>query len=193
MLVDGVEELIHFTDGDQNINLAPISGYSLLKQTLSLTRMSDQWYVTSTIKPCYNSTTNRVYDETPPVISMILVEGSAVINHEINTTFTDPGATANDDVEGDLTGSIVAVSTVDDAVLGAYTVAYTVSDSEGNESVAVRVVNVIDSTNPVITLVGDSELSIVVGTPYTEEGANVSDNSGETLSVTIGVNIILSF
>ena len=36
-------------------------------------------------------------------------------------------ATAFDDVDGDLTGSIVPVSTVNTSVLGAYTVTYNVS------------------------------------------------------------------
>ena len=52
-------------------------------------------------------------------------------------------------------GSIVVVDPVDTGVLGPYTVTYNVDDSSGNSAVQVtRVVNVVDTTIPVITLSG---------------------------------------
>jgi hypothetical protein len=52
-----------------------------------------------------------------------LVEGNA---------YTDAGATASDNVDGDLTAQIVTVNTVNTMVPGTYTVTYTVSDQAGN-------------------------------------------------------------
>ena len=69
--------------------------------------------------------------------------------------YVDAGATALDNLDGDITGSIVTVNPVDTGVLGPYTVTYNVDDSSGNSAAQVtRVVNVVDTTIPVITLVG---------------------------------------
>ncbi|HEA84649.1 MAG TPA: DUF5011 domain-containing protein, partial [Candidatus Wildermuthbacteria bacterium] len=53
--------------------------------------------------------------------------------------------TAEDDVDGDITANIVAVSTVDTSTVGNYTVTYNVSDIVGNVAIEiVRTVNVVD-------------------------------------------------
>ena len=41
----------------------------------------------------------EVLTPTPPVISLL---GSSTINLTVGDTFTDPGATATDDVDGDI-------------------------------------------------------------------------------------------
>ena len=51
------------------------------------------------------------------------------------------------------------------------------TDSSGNDATEVtRTVNVTDTTAPVITLVGDAQITVEVGSTYTEEGATASDN-----------------
>jgi hypothetical protein len=42
-----------------------------------------------------------------------------------------------------------------------------------------------DLVSPVITLIGDAEITLSVGEAYVEQGATVSDNSGETLTAVI--------
>ena len=122
-------------------------------------------------------------DTTPPVITLT---GNATVNHEINTTYNDAGATANDNVDGDLTNNIVTVNDVNIAVLGSYYVTYNVADSKGNNAVeVVRLVNIVDTTNPVVTLNGDAVVSITQGDVYTELGATATDNSLESLTVVI--------
>jgi hypothetical protein len=90
-------------------------------QELLLTRMNDTWYCMSKLQLFYNSVTNVVYDVTPPVITLI---GSANVNHEINSgAYTDSGATANDNIDGDVTADIVVTGdTVNVAVLGVYNI-----------------------------------------------------------------------
>ena len=74
---------------------------------------------------------------------------------EVGSTYTDAGATASDNYDGDITSSIVTVNPVDTDVVGQYTVTYNVSDANNNAAVEVtRTVNVVDTTIPVITLVG---------------------------------------
>ena len=48
---------------------------------------------------------------------------------------------------------------------------YNVTDSSGNAATEVtRTVNVTDTTAPVITLVGDTQITVEVGTTYTDLG-----------------------
>ena len=78
-------------------------------------------------------------DTTPPVISII---GSASIRITEGDTYTDAGATATDDVSGDLTSSIVTTNPVDTSTPGTYTVTYTVTDAAGNTTSVGRIVTV---------------------------------------------------
>jgi hypothetical protein len=64
------------------------------------------------------------------------------------TPYVDPGATAQDDVDGDLTAAInTDVSGVDVFTTGTYTVNYSVTDAAGNTATAQRTVSVIDPSN----------------------------------------------
>jgi hypothetical protein len=79
-------------------------------------------------------------DLTPPTLTL---RGSSTVNVLIDSAYTDEGAVAIDDVDGDLTPRIVATSNVDTKKLGIYTVTYAVSDRAGNAARAVsRTVNV---------------------------------------------------
>jgi hypothetical protein len=50
----------------------------------------------------------------------------------VGGTYEDPGATATDDVDGDLTNSIVIKNPVDTAIVGNYSITYDAMDSSGN-------------------------------------------------------------
>jgi uncharacterized protein YegL len=69
----------------------------------------------------------------PPVITVIAPDPLVVT---LGGTYTDPGATANDTEDGNITPSIiVAGDPVDPNVVGAYTVTYNVTDSNGAAAV----------------------------------------------------------
>ena len=86
---------------------------------------------------------------------MITLLGDNPVTSEVGSTYTDAGATAADTYDGDITSSIVTVSTVNTAIVGVYTVRYNVSDASGNAAVElIRTVNIVDTTLPVITLLG---------------------------------------
>ena len=115
-----------------------------------------------------------VEDTTIPVITLT---GDATVTIEVGSTYTDAGATAQDNYDGDITDDIVTVSTVDTEAVGTYTVTYDVSDANNNDAVQViRTVNVEDTTIPVITLTGDATVTIEVGSTYTDAGATAQDN-----------------
>ncbi|MDD4719054.1 MAG: DUF5011 domain-containing protein, partial [Bacilli bacterium] len=81
----------------------------------------------------------------------ITILGNNPITINVENAYTDLGATAYDEVDGDITVDIITTGTVDVNVVGTYTVKYTVSDKAGNETIATRTVNVIDNVPPIIT------------------------------------------
>jgi len=76
-------------------------------------------------------------DRTPPVLNL---NGDSTVTIVEGESFTDPGATATDNRDGDLTGGIVTTGTVDPKVPGTYELKYKVQDSVGNAAEAVRTV-----------------------------------------------------
>lgn len=117
--------------------------------------------------------TVHVVDTTKPVITLL---GSAIVTLEVHTNYTDAGATAEDNYDGNLTNSVFVVNPVISDVVGTYTVTYTLSDANGNKATATRTVNIVDTTKPVITINGSSVLTIPINTAYTDAGATASDN-----------------
>jgi len=114
-----------------------------------------------------------VYDGGEPTIYL---NGPNPMTVEANSRFVDPGATAQDLQDGDLTALIVVTGTVATSTLGTYTLAYDVSDTEGNAAVTVtRTVYVKDTQPPVLTLVGDPVMSVPFGAAFTDPGAQATD------------------
>ena len=120
-------------------------------------------------------TVNITPDVTIPVITLL---GESEVSLELGSTYTDAGATAIDNIDGDITSSIEIVNNVDINTVGTYTVTYNVSDAAGNAATQVtRTVNITpDVTIPVITLLGESEVSLELGSIYTDAGATAIDN-----------------
>jgi len=85
-------------------------------------------------------------DTTPPTISLIDLPELEV---ELNADFTDPGATANDNQDGDISAKIVYGGTVDTTKAGVYTLTYDVEDLSYNAATQVtRTVTVGNPTEP---------------------------------------------
>ncbi len=80
-------------------------------------------------------------DTAPPVIT---VSSRNPFFWDVGTTpYIDRGATARDNVDGNLTSSIITdASGVDTDTIGTYTVYYSVTDAAGNTGTATRTVNV---------------------------------------------------
>ena len=122
-----------------------------------------------------------------PVITLVGVNPQAI---EVGSPYVELGATAFDDLDGDITGSIVIdASAVNASLVGSYTVTYDVVDSSGNAAVqVVRTVDVVDTTIPVITLAGVNPQTIEVGSPYVELGATALDNYDGDITGSITIN-----
>ena len=126
-------------------------------------------------------------DATIPVITL---EGANPQSIELGTDYSELGATAEDNIDGNITESIVInASDVDVNALGDYTVTYNVSDTEGNIAEEVtRIVNVVDTSapvSPVIILLGSASVYVELGTDYTDAGATASDGLGGNITSSI--------
>ena len=94
--------------------------------------MKKLMYLVLTILIVACNSDENVVDNTAPVIQLI---GESTVYHlhgEEGDDYLDAGATATDDVDGDLTSNIVTTSSVDNSKLGFYNVTYSVSDVAGN-------------------------------------------------------------
>jgi len=79
-------------------------------------------------------------DAVAPVITL---NGAASVDVPSGTAYSDAGAAAIDNIDGDITASIVVSNAVNTAAVGSYTVTYNVQDFAGNAAVQVtRTVNV---------------------------------------------------
>jgi trimeric autotransporter adhesin len=98
----------------------------------------------------YITRSNRFrLDNTAPVITLL---GSTPVTISVGASYTDAGATASDNINGNITASIVTNNPVNINVVGTYTVTYSVTDLSGNAATQVtRTVNVTDPNPPVIT------------------------------------------
>jgi hypothetical protein len=133
------------------------------------------------------STQPVVEDTTSPIITLTGDNPQLI---EAGEVYTELGATASDNIDGNLTASIVIdASTVNTSILGDYIVSYDVSDSSGNAAATVtRTVTVQDTTPPVITVLGGDPQVIIIGNPYTELGAKATDSLDGDLTAFIVID-----
>lgn len=144
---------------------------------------------TSTYNPNDNDETDIVLPvNTPPVITLV---GANPATTTVGTTFVDPGATATDLEDGNLTSSIISTSTVNAMVVGTYDIKYSVTDSGGLSASTTRVVVVSSTTTPpintppVITLVGANPFNLTVGDTFVDPGATAADAEDGNLTPAI--------
>jgi hypothetical protein len=187
--VDAGASALDNVDGDlsgsiittNNINTAVLG-----TQTVSYS-VSDSSGNVATATRIVNVVPEIVVDTFAPVITIL---GTNPINVEVGSVYVDAGASALDNVDGDLSGSIIVTNNVNSAVEGVYEVVYEVSDLSGNVATATRVVNVVnvipdDNVAPVITILGDNPVEIVQNSVYVDVGASALDNVDGDLSGSI--------
>ena len=116
-----------------------------------------------------------VSDVVAPVIALI---GANPLIVPLNSVFVDPGANVTDDVSFvGVVHQVFGTGAVDTAILGTYTLTYSVTDAAGNVATPVtRSVIVSDVVAPVIALIGSDPVNLNVGDVFTDDGANVTDD-----------------
>jgi len=128
-----------------------------------------------------------ISDVGAPVITLL---GDTTMNIMIGEPFTDPGYTAVDDADGDLTANIVVGGAIVDVnTAGTYIITYNVSDAAGNAATqrTRTVIVAADTVAPVITLLGNATMNIMVGDTFTDPGATATDDVDGDITASIVV------
>ncbi len=118
----------------------------------------------------------KVVDKTAPVITL---KGGNEISWALGTNFVDPGYTAVDNVDGDVTANVEVSGNVDINAEGTYTLTYKVSDSSKNEATAERTVHVKKPTE--VINAGDKIVYLTFDDgpgPYTQKLLDILDKYG---------------
>ena len=121
----------------------------------------------------------------------ITLNGVDSLTLTVGETYTEQGAIASDNVDGNLTDVITTTGTVDTTTAGTYTINYNVSDEAGNTAVGVRrtvVVNavvVVDAIAPILTLIGSQAVTLNVGDTYTEQSAIATDDKDGNITTLV--------
>ncbi|MCX6723282.1 MAG: DUF5011 domain-containing protein [Candidatus Staskawiczbacteria bacterium] len=122
-------------------------------------------------------------DTTIPVITSI---GSAEITITVGDAYIDAGATALDNVDGDITANIATINPVDANAAGDYIITYNVSDAAGNHAIEVtRLVHVLAAVNPPADTPSIIEYTFQVADQDPVSDNNVSINSSNGVKIQI--------
>ncbi|ATX79313.1 Cytochrome c2 [Mariprofundus aestuarium] len=125
-------------------------------------------------------------DTRAPVIKL---KGSASVSINEGEEYSDPGATAWDMVDGNLTRRISIKGEVNTSRPATYMITYSVSDKAGNRAKSVSrfvtVIRGVDTTPPVITLNGAASASVTEDMRYVDAGATAMDGTDGNISTSI--------
>lgn len=89
----------------------------------------------------------KVIDDISPVIKL---NGDQIIELSINKEYIEPGYTAQDEYDGDITNKVEVIGEVDTKKYGEYAIKYKVTDNNNNTTEVNRIVKIIDEEAPKI-------------------------------------------
>lgn len=115
----------------------------------------------------------------------IVLYGSSPLQLECGDSYIEPGIIALDDLDGNITSQVDYSNNLDTSTPGSYSVVYDVEDSDENTAHEVRTVTVVDTTPPVLTLLGEAPLTHDFATEYLDAGAEADDHCEGDLTSSI--------
>ena len=129
-------------------------------------------------------------DVAAPVVELI---GGEVLQIIAGSTFMEPGYSAMDDVDGDLTSQVVIKGKVDAGKPGNYSIFYSVQDMAGNNSALVKRTvivspSVTDNIPPKLVLFGSETIYHVVNEPYFEPGYEAIDSNDGVITSKVQID-----
>ena len=179
--------------------LADGSGFSIVRRQVERFGTDPAHWATSAEK---GGTPGVSFLQPPePVIKVI---GGRSIHVPVGMPYEDQGATALDDVDGDVTSAInTDASSADTSTTGVFKVWYSVTDKDGNKSLKSRTVNVVPLLSPpsyiahrysfegtgktVEDLIGDADASILGGATLAGNGDLRLDGVNDYVDLPDGV------
>ena len=107
------------------------------------------------------------------------------MKHEQYTEFKDPGVVLTDAEGNVIDSAAVQVSgNFDGNTAGTYEILYTYYDqNQVPADPKTRIVEVLDTTAPILNLVGDGEIEHVQGQPFVDPGATLGEEPEKDLVV----------
>ncbi|WP_428746159.1 immunoglobulin-like domain-containing protein [Sulfurimonas sp.] len=131
----------------------------------------------------YTFSVSAIQDTTPPTITL---NGSDTITLNRKQSYIEYGATATDDVDGNLSVSIT--NNVDTNTTGTYQVIYSAKDSAGNEATATRSVEVLPLLNS-LTLSSEVTTLHIGDTSTLSVSGTYEDGFTKDLTQTVNYNV----
>ncbi|MBQ6380467.1 MAG: polysaccharide deacetylase family protein [Clostridia bacterium] len=123
------------------------------------------------------------------VVPELELKGKTEITLEGGDSFEEPGFVAKIGTQ-DATDKVeVDYKTVDTSKVGSYELNYSLSNTKGRNTVTkTRLIKVVDTTAPEITIKGDKTVKLQIGTAYKDAGASAADKVDGDLTKTIKVD-----
>lgn len=102
-----------------------------------------------------DSSENKTIKKVPAVLKdeekpTLILQGNTTISLEINQTYQEQGAIAQDNCDGDISSKIKIIGSVDNKHSGEYKITYQVEDSLGNKAEKTRTIYVYQKNNTVV-------------------------------------------
>ena len=116
--------------------------------------------------------TIKVIDTTEPTIELLGDENIMVCGVD---NYIEPGYIAMDNYDGDITDKVEAKAFNDH-------IAYSVADTSGNIFEITRNIVIGDEEKPIISLIGNQNIYLPIGSTYLEKGVSAKDNCDGDIS-----------
>lgn len=114
----------------------------------------------------------------------VTLRGNAVMTVEKGETFEDPGVVARADGR---TVKVKVTGEVDTQTPGTYTLCYRARYLLSSGEIT-RTVHVVSTRPPVLTLAGEQEITLPMGTDFEEPGYSATDNNGQDITARVQVS-----
>lgn len=192
-----------FDDAGEEVFSEASSRNAVASFSLAIPTTAHNGMVTMRVSSSYQTQPNtpcgtRAYGETEdyrlilipdviaPVITLLGLD-TVIINR--NDSYADAGATAMDNLDGNLTSLIQVGSNVNTTVAGTYQVTYDVADAAGNSAAQVVRTVIVLPDAPVLSLLGNDPDTLNVFASYLDLGANAVDFANVQLTVEVISNL----
>lgn len=174
--ISAPETFFHFQDVTDKVKIS---------NNVSLDKLGEYevtFEVDTLFGPYTQSAKVKVVDTTPPEINL---QGDEQFKLSYKGQYVEPGYTATDLYNGDLTEKVVVTSEqLNDSE---YNIKYEVQDSSGNKIEKIRHITVIDDIAPQITLNGNANMYLNINEVYEEKGAKAVDEIDGDLTENIKI------
>lgn len=119
----------------------------------------------------------NVVDSQAPEITLI---GGEEYKQSYQKEYVEPGYEAIDAYEGNVTDKVIVTEEKIDETN--FNVHYEVQDSSGNKAEKTRYVTIVDDIAPVITINGNSNMTVLLNSKYEDKGAKAKDEKDGDLT-----------